>query len=297
MINQTIAFECITPCLCAGADQAIAEIRPSAIRGALRWWFRALGGSPDQEIDTFGGGSSVRASALQIRVSDVVHKSVGQLPNVGSQMSPKAYILYYARIAGGNRSNFGSGPRWNNQGMFGTGTTFTLTIRQLRTISDESLTQLAKSLTAFQHYGSIGLRVTRGMGAVQAQGVSDESFAKADALLNAHGFTVRHGTRPHKVWDGVLEEAGKWLKFDLRKECTAGESENPKASPLGSIKPRQSSAVYLRPIKRRDDLFFAAFEAPHHRVLGPCSQRASGSLLDGRDFSGPLPTPPTKGIS
>ena len=47
--------ELITPCFCAGADQTTAEIRAPSIRGELRWWFRVLGGTPEQERAVFGG--------------------------------------------------------------------------------------------------------------------------------------------------------------------------------------------------------------------------------------------------
>ena len=157
MITHAISFECITPCFCAGADQGLAEIRPSAIRGALRWWFRALGGTPEQEIETFGGGPKVIASPLQIRVANITPKPVGQLPVPKQPTSPLAYILYFASIAGGQNANFGTGPRWNSQAILGTGSTFTLHLRQLRTIRETPLSLLQDSLLALSHYGSIGL--------------------------------------------------------------------------------------------------------------------------------------------
>lgn len=292
MINQSIAFECITPCMCAGANQGTAEVRPSAIRGALRWWFRALGGTPEQEIVTFGGGEKVAASAIQIRVSSFTPKPVGQLPKPNSPISPKAYILYFASIAGGQNANFGTGPRWNGQAMLGPGTTFTLQLRQLRTIPEDSLKLLRESLMALSHYGSIGLRVTRGLGAIQAKGVTANSFVETDRLLTNRGFTIRRSNKTHRIWDAVLEEAGKWLQGDLRKEFGAGGNKKPaQATALGSIKPvRQTSAVYLRPIQLDESLIFSAFEAPHDRVLGQASKHMhSGPVLGDRDFTLPPP--------
>lgn len=55
MIQKTYTLEFLMPCFCAGADQARAEIRAPAIRGQLRWWFRALGGSAADERTVFGG--------------------------------------------------------------------------------------------------------------------------------------------------------------------------------------------------------------------------------------------------
>jgi len=292
MITQSISFECITPCFCAGANQTSAEIRPTALRGALRWWFRALGGTPEQEIETFGGGTNVRASAIQIRVGDFKPKPVGALPSP-QPMTPTAYILHFASIAGGESAKFGTGPRWNAQAILGTGTTFTLHLRQLRTISQDCIDLLQESLTALAHYGSIGMRVTRGLGAIQASATTLESFAKTDELLIGRGFTVRRSDKTHKIWDSVLTEAGKWLQGDLRKEFGAGGNKKPsQASALGSIAPvRQTSAVYLRPIQLNGYLIFSAFEAPHHKILGETSKRMhSKPILESRDFTQAPPT-------
>ncbi len=63
---------CLTPCFCAGADQTKAEIRAASIRGELRWWYRALGGTADCETKLFGNvAGKARASAVAIRVSTV----------------------------------------------------------------------------------------------------------------------------------------------------------------------------------------------------------------------------------
>ena len=291
MITKSISFECITPCFCAGADQGSAEVRPSALRGALRWWFRALGGTPEQEIRTFGGGPNVLASAIQVRVGEINGKPVGKLPVPNQPTSPLAYILYFASIAGGQNANFGKGPRWNPPAILGRGTTFTLNLRQLRAIPQESL--LNDSLVALSHYGSIGLRATRGMGAIQATDVTLESFARVDRLLTERGFTIRRSDKAHPSWEAVFTEAGKWLKGDLRKgEFGAGGNKKPpQATALGSIKPvRQTSAVYLRPIQLDGNLVFSAFEAPHHKVLGELSRRKhSEPVLKSRDFTQPPP--------
>lgn len=287
MISESINFECITPCFCAGADQTKPEIRPSAIRGALRWWFRCLGGTPEQECHVFGSSEPIAASSVQVRVSQILAKAEGMMPQPKA-MTPKAYILHFASIAGGNSSRFGEGPRWNPQACYGTGTSFTLHLRQLRGITDKEKDLLSRSVQAFKHHGSIGMRVTRGLGAVQASCVNMDSFVKTDVMLQEHGFTVRRSNRTHKVWDSVLEEAGKWLKNDLRDEFGAGGMKKPtQATALGSIDPvRQTSAVYLRPIKLNNQLIFSAFEAPHNKVLGETSKRKhTEPILQSRDFT------------
>ena len=48
-------IELLTPTFCRGAYQDTPEIRVPSIRGMVRWWFRALGGSADDEKSAFGG--------------------------------------------------------------------------------------------------------------------------------------------------------------------------------------------------------------------------------------------------
>lgn len=290
MTHQTIEFKFLTPGFCAGADQSEAEIRPSSIRGAIRWWFRALGGSREQEELVFGGVRNVVSSAVQLRVSDVHKIDVGQLP-APKPMTPLAYILYFASIAGGESATFGKGPRWNSRACLGPGTTFQLHIRQTRRLHESPEDLLKKSIDAFRHYGSIGMRVTRGFGAIQAKGVNKASFAQLDAELQNRGFVIRRGVREHERWDKLMEEAGRWLKNDLRKEFGAGGGGKPpkpaKASALGSINPvRQTSAIYLRPVEFGGRLIFSAFEAPHTKVLGRDSRTVHSSpVLESRDFT------------
>lgn len=72
MTAELYEFEFLTPCFCGGADPARAELRAPSIRGRLRWWFRALGGSREDEEKVFGsvggGRTSPGASSLAVRV-------------------------------------------------------------------------------------------------------------------------------------------------------------------------------------------------------------------------------------
>jgi len=288
MINQTYTFECIMPCFCAGADQVTREIRPQSIRGSLRWWFRTLGGTREQENETFGGADPVTASAVQIRVSNIQEKSVGSMPEV-SGIDPLSYILYFPSVAADKR-------RWNSSACYGSGTTFNLHIRQLRKISSNSNEKLTEAIIAFRHYGSIGMHITRGLGAIQDIEITAKSWNSTDQIMKDRGFTIRASNRSYNLWDEVLTEAGKWLQRDLRKEFGAGGNKKPaQSTALGSASPRQTSAVYLRPVKKDGKLFFSAFEAPHDKVLGEISKRKhSEPVLKSRDFTQTPPASPTK---
>src|SRR5215470_1516467 len=75
MMPETYNLTFITPCFFAGANQAVAELRPSAIRGQLRWWFRALGGSARTGMCCVWRHSGRQRSsrAVQVRADVVQH--------------------------------------------------------------------------------------------------------------------------------------------------------------------------------------------------------------------------------
>ena len=58
-------FEVVTPLFCAGADQkGLSEVRPFSIRGALRWWYRAIDAEfLTKEADIFGATIRARHSS------------------------------------------------------------------------------------------------------------------------------------------------------------------------------------------------------------------------------------------
>ncbi len=72
---QTITFTCetITPMFLSGADQNIPELRPPSIKGALRFWWRAMNGHLDlktlkeQEALIFGGTEPAQRSRVIVR--------------------------------------------------------------------------------------------------------------------------------------------------------------------------------------------------------------------------------------
>lgn len=88
---NTITFDCevITPMFLAGADGATPEIRASSIKGALRFWWRAMHGNLDiddlrkKETAVFGGGGATgRRSSISLRIKNVKNLDVSTgLPN------------------------------------------------------------------------------------------------------------------------------------------------------------------------------------------------------------------------
>jgi CRISPR type III-B/RAMP module RAMP protein Cmr1 len=112
MNSGRLKLRLLTPCFAAGArpDQQ-AEIRATAIRGQLRWWFRALGGFASlrnlplasQETLVFGGGPSRnrRASPLTIRITaaaggNLTSRTVISADAIQNQTGPATGYLLHA---------------------------------------------------------------------------------------------------------------------------------------------------------------------------------------------------------
>lgn len=172
----------LTPCFCAGADQRVAEIRPSAIRGELRWWFRCLGGTPEQEATVFGSTSgNGSSSSLLIRVSDVNLSDNYHSPTFISPNDVDSYQHYF--LTAPNKNLNDETRMWSRapdtdtktkgvirkESQIPPGSSFTLQILQNRNFpssqSDELRALLDLTLTCFKNFGAIGFRKTRGFGA------------------------------------------------------------------------------------------------------------------------------------
>ena len=89
---QTIKFKCetITPMFLAGADGKTPELRPPSIKGALRFWWRALNANlvqkenytklKQQESELFGGTDSGGRSKVIISVDNQTTKTTTAHP-------------------------------------------------------------------------------------------------------------------------------------------------------------------------------------------------------------------------
>ncbi len=223
MKNAIYHLELITPCFCAGADQGRAEIRPASIRGELRWWFRVLGGTPEQEKAVFGGvHGGVTASALVVRVTDVQGQTAcknlddlgwnGPGHNIGYLLWPLRPTRRSDQKRGllepaGDADGF---PRFR----------LTLTFRRFRDARELD----SRVLETFTLLGSIGTRARRGFGGLwpvegeidgaQMRSPADvqELSAKLKTLLNGTSIRVLALTSGEATWKEALDSCGDFLR-------------------------------------------------------------------------------------
>lgn len=93
---QTITFTCevITPMFLAGADGTTPELRPASIKGALRFWWRAMNGHLEWkkmlELEGKIFGNTQQRSSLIIRIEQDLGKTSKEslLPHKGGSLTP-----------------------------------------------------------------------------------------------------------------------------------------------------------------------------------------------------------------
>ena len=288
MIRQTYTLELITPCFCGGADPSRAEIRSASVRGAIRWWFRAVGNSSAEEADVFGSAACNKGKASSVKLNATIDKIGPEWrPPRFSPNDPDSYVWHYARESGKPAGSGRGvvGPRWNPAGAIPPGSVFHIDVvsRQKPSAGFEL------ALNCFLLLGSLGLRGTRGLGAFHCENLPLDLKGLLPQL-EQKGFTVRQRGKEH-VFDDyvkVIEDYASWLRYDLRKEYKAN-----RASPLGGIDPRQTSALRFRPLRTGRKLTWLAYEAPHERVLGP-EARLPSPILEEKVFNGAAPRPPQR---
>lgn len=273
MNQRSYDIEFLTPCFCAGAEQTHAELRPSAIRGQLRWWFRCLGGGFAEEAAIFGGmhGDQPASSTFSVRAQ--VQLGTGQrnwyhpdnIPQHG--MAPKTYLLGFF---------CGRTHRLQAGAALPPGCKATVRLLFRRPPAE----RLERALRVFFSVGALGFRATRAAGAFACtqHALSNDGWnTLADELKQAH-FTVGLLPQEFRDWTQLIHQAGSLLKNHLRSKDGLGAGQNgTKANALGSADPRQASALHLRPARIDGKLRLALIEAPHRRVLGDAARNAHGN--------------------
>jgi len=247
-MNQvSYPLEFITPCFCAGADQSHAEVRAPAIRGQLRWWFRVLGGIPEQERRVFGGiggGGAPAASALVVRCN--VTRRISDKRDLptwqgNAANDPLGYLCYFATVSG-------EGRRWQQGAFLSPGSAFTLALWMRRPVLAAEAQLLERTVCAWTRLGNLGMRATRCFGALRNQGdqMTEHDFLSWAATHTTFRLAEKGNCVPHspRAWQEAMRQLGSFLK-GLRKDRGLKGKDS---TVLGCSDPRLSSALHLRPV-------------------------------------------------
>ncbi len=254
-MNWQRDIELLTPLFNRGAYQDTAELRPTSIRGMARWWFRALGGSADEEKQAFGGmnrfGEQLQgctiASHLVFRVSHVQIE----------RAEPKPLTLPHK-----------SGGQASPQAAFAPGGRFRLSVvGRLQPLAPDLRTKVANALDTWLLLGALGLRANRSGGNLWPMG---EGVPSSPAGLGERLRTL--GCR----WPVMLagREVGVTLS-DLRAAAT--DTVNGAAGVFGYAKGRDRLASALKfKIVRLEGQLRLLMTAPEQGVLDEARRALAG---------------------
>jgi CRISPR-associated protein Cmr1 len=177
-IMHKITFHCqtVTPMFLAGADGTTLELRPPSIKGALRWWWRAMNGSlllPDlqkRESYLFGGTATNgretgTRSRVIIRVENDEFRPSNNMPNYMVKTYkgkyPKINILYY--LAYGHTDYIEKQTKLIHD-FIPVRTSFNVQLQFDSILSEEDQNEVVKAFVLLSRFGGLGSKSHNGFG-------------------------------------------------------------------------------------------------------------------------------------
>lgn len=165
-INERITVNIITPLVMYGSSQDKPEIRISSIKGALRWWLRALIGdvAAGKKIENTIFGSTSSASKLRM---NILPPEPAVIPINKFEKNEKwRHELFYFN------------QNIKDKAAFECNTSFDISLSVSKFSEDEQLARsyLFNTLEIFSILGSLGARSRRGYGSISLSysGSNDE---------------------------------------------------------------------------------------------------------------------------
>jgi hypothetical protein len=262
-MNRDIEIECLTPLFSKGSYTHVPEIRAASIRGQLHGWFRALGGSFEDERAIFGGVSVERERSDKL--PDQASRLVVRVSPPAEPQTEKSPLLPHKQ---GGQASF--------KHAFAPGTRFTLHLRERRDgLNADLAAKFDRPLQAWLLLGALGNRSTRGGGSLQPLG---EDWPSARDAYEKEVERLLRGTKMRAaVLDEVFpnQEAARKVMTDTlggqdKRQQGAGENDLKRIrDPLGKVHgKRKTSPLRLRLYRFDDGLRIVAVWDGRSKVTG-----------------------------
>ena len=194
---ETITFICetVTPMFLAGADGRTPDLRPPSIKGAIRFWWRAMNGHlsleqlKKRETEIFGGsGENEGRSKVIIRIDQPLRYDGGYkytpIPRKNFQLPAFSPLLKYS---------------------------ITLSLNHNVTNNDSEnfdLEKIKSLFILFSILGGLGKRARRGFGSFKILKINDNPYNIEYSLENILNLVNSIGNKKYKLEDNriVLKE-------------------------------------------------------------------------------------------
>lgn len=164
-------FEIITPMFLGDADQKASSIRPTAIKGALRFWWRAMNAHlsleqiAKEEARLFGSTSHQGVFSINVFETQPIGSGDTSWP-IKDPNAPSSYLGY--GLVGDNQNP--------HREAIKSGIVFSVQLLFSPTSSDLDRASIRKALEAFGIFGSLGSRARRGFGSIQLLTLNEKPF-------------------------------------------------------------------------------------------------------------------------
>lgn len=201
-------FEIVTTVFCAGADQnGPSEIRPFSIRGALRWWYRAIDGNfLEKEPKIFGSTTGTgQSSPITLAMARWIQEDASLekiLRPEKARESGAAYLGYTLYLGSNHR-----------KAVLPSNHRITITLKwNWKPASEEEQQYIrrawAAALWLFGHLGGLGTRARRGFGTLSL--VKWNGWPECDLLGTAHGASTPAEWKAR--FDGGFQMIRQWFR-------------------------------------------------------------------------------------
>lgn len=217
--QREFEVETVTPVFLGGSDPKKTELRAASIKGALRFWWRALYGCDDledmkkRETEIFG--STEKKSNLQIMLGgkEKIKGILSDLPQglkISTQSKGKTFPISIIEYLAFGLCEYKREQRKNVyiKEHISAGIKFFLAFRFNKAFEEEILS----ALNALINYGGIGSRSRNGFGSLTANFnpcfFSAEGNLKSFSSFSSQSFLFK-GFSEKSSWEDALSEIGK----------------------------------------------------------------------------------------
>ncbi|MEN9483366.1 MAG: hypothetical protein RJB37_1246 [Pseudomonadota bacterium] len=194
MKTLSASFEIVTPMFIGGSDQQTAQLRPSSLKGALRFWWRALNWSrvcalhgSDQnaalrqlhadESRLFGHAATDNGGGQGVFLMQVSDRTKSQEQPFGTGFDTG---ILYLLGQGLGKGSFKDGKHRTEREALTIGGSFDLRLLFRPGISQGDIASVVQAVQAFGLLGSLGSRARHGMGSVALTRLSSEGLDLPD---------------------------------------------------------------------------------------------------------------------
>jgi len=220
METKEFEVEIITPLFLGGADPKKAELRVPPIKGALRFWWRAIYGSDDlkdmkkRESEIFGSTTEKASFSIHLKNIDNVKPVLAPLPQglkVPTQSKGKTFPTSMIEYLAYGLCEYNKAQKKNIyiKEHIPSGTKFKIVF----SIKDQMFKdQILDSLKMLVNFGGLGSHSRNGFGSIRIDGLSNPSKREGSpksfsALSSKSVFFDKF--KPKEKWEDALSDIGK----------------------------------------------------------------------------------------